>query len=363
MEFKDKEEHIVVDPDFYDLSNSYQPDDFQSQTESLASKIYRGVIENGRRYQAIREGKYWAPADERQFESLEAGHLVCVVMDSESQNSLFYSPIEDPKRILDIGTGRGSWAVDAADMFPKSVVRGVDLYPPPLDWMPPNCLLEVDDILQEWTWRDPFDLIHLRLGLGSYTLSEWDNLYKQAYDNLEPGGWFEQYEGGCEILCDDGSLPKDSILHVWGSRLYNASAKGGRPVDVIPIMRRGIERAGFVDVHDKSYKFPIGAWPKDPVLKEAGRLNHHMWKVGMDGYAMHLLTNFGDPEPWTHDEVQVYVAKARAELCNPKYHIYHVWRRVWGRKPTEDELAAQAESEGEKSPPPEAYPLSPQSQA
>lgn len=206
-----------------------------------------------------------------------------------------------------------------------ATVRGVDLYPPPIDWMPPNCVLEVDDILQEWTWREPFDLIHLRLGLGSYTMPEWESVYKQAYDNLEPGGWFEQYEGGCEILCDDGSLPKDNVLNVWGPRIYKASEKGGRPVDVLPLMRRGVEKAGFVDVHDKVYKFPIGPWAKDPVLKEAGRLNHHMWKIGLDGFAMHLLTNFGDPKPWTPDEVQVYVAKARAELCNPRFHIYHLW--------------------------------------
>jgi hypothetical protein len=34
-------------------------------------------------------------------------------------------------------------------MFPNAIVRGVDLFPPPVTWMPPNCIMEVDDVLQE----------------------------------------------------------------------------------------------------------------------------------------------------------------------------------------------------------------------
>ena len=88
-------------------------------------------------------------------------------------------------------------------------------------------------------------------------------------------------------------------------------------------MREQIERMGFVDVQEKVYKLPIGPWAKDPVLKEAGRLNWQMWRSGMEGWAMYLLTKFGSPEPWSKKEVQVYVAKARSEVQNPRHHIYH----------------------------------------
>lgn len=33
-------------------------------------------------------------------------------------------------------------AIDAADRYPHATVYGVDLYPPPQDWVPPNCILE-----------------------------------------------------------------------------------------------------------------------------------------------------------------------------------------------------------------------------
>lgn len=65
---------------------------------------------------------------------------------------------------------------------PAATIRGVDLYPPPVEWVPPNCLFELDDILEEWTWKEPFDLIHMRFMLGAFTPTEWDSVYKQCYE-------------------------------------------------------------------------------------------------------------------------------------------------------------------------------------
>lgn len=44
--------------------------------------------------------------------------------------------------------------------------------------------MEVDDVLQEWTWRDQFDLVHLRQMMGSFTVPEWDRFYKQCYEQV-----------------------------------------------------------------------------------------------------------------------------------------------------------------------------------
>lgn len=63
-----------------------------------------------------------------------------------------------------------------------ATVRGVDIFPPPVSWMPPNCILEVDDVLREWTWREPFDFIHLRILLGAFTAKEWDSVYQKCYE-------------------------------------------------------------------------------------------------------------------------------------------------------------------------------------
>ena len=62
-----------------------------------------------------------------------------------------------------------------------AIVRGVDLFPPPAPWVPPNCILEVDDITQEWTWHLPFDLIHMRLLDAAFTPEENEEVLDQCY--------------------------------------------------------------------------------------------------------------------------------------------------------------------------------------
>ena len=53
--------------------------------------------------------------------------------------------------------------------------------PPPVSWTPPNCIFEVDDVLQEWTWANPFDLVHMRILDAAFTYEERDKLYDNCY--------------------------------------------------------------------------------------------------------------------------------------------------------------------------------------
>ncbi|KGO40325.1 hypothetical protein PEX1_062550 [Penicillium expansum] len=343
-----KMEQIAVDPDFYSMVNGYGMDaqDLQSDTTSIASAIARGRLENGRRYQAIKEDDYWGPSDEQQFEAFEIGHMMFLVLDHEQPNPFFRSPIGDsPKNILDIGTGQGSWAIDVSDRYPLATVRGVDIFPPPVTWMPPNCIFEVDDVLREWTWREPFDFIHMRLMYGAFPPDGWRKLYKQAYDALEPGGWIEQVEIDVRVYSDDGTLKKEHQLYGWGAMFIRCSERAGRSLRTNETMRSAIEEAGFVDVHEKRYKIPIGPWARDLTLKEAGHLQYGHWNAALEGWAMWLLTHFGEPEPWTKEEVQVYLAKVRKELSNPHIHAYEPGTRVWARKPTKEELEVKKEKE------------------
>ncbi|CEJ59596.1 hypothetical protein PMG11_08215 [Penicillium brasilianum] len=330
---------IAVDPDYYTLDKKVSADDdWKSDTTSLASEVARGRLENGRRYQSLKSEEYWSPSDDQQFEAYETGHLVALLLEYHQPKLLHRAPLKNPKNILDVGTGKGSWAIDMADAYPEATVRGVDLYPPPVNWMPPNCIFELDDLLQEWTWSEPFDFIYLRHMLGSFDEVGWNTLYKRCYDNLEPGGWIEEFELDVRVKTDDNSLPEDSELAKWGENFIGCSQRAGRPLNVQESMRSKIEKAGFIDVHEQVYKVPIGPWPRDRIYKEVGQLNYHHWVTGMEGYAMWLLTKFGAPTPWTADEVQIYLAKVRVELKDPRIHGWHYGRKIWARKPSEVEI-------------------------
>lgn len=98
--------------------------------------------------------------------------------------------------------------------------------------------------------------------------------------------------------------------------------RAGRPLTTQKTMKSAIEKAGFVDVHEHVYKVPLGPWAKNQLLKEAGRINYLVWTSGLEGYAMWLLTKFGAPEPWTKEEVYVFLARVRKELSDPTIHAY-----------------------------------------
>jgi hypothetical protein len=123
-------------------------------------------------------------------------------------------------------------------------------------------------------------------------------------------------------MSDDGTLPEDSYIASWGPTFIGCAKCTGRPIDVQLTMKEKIEKAGFVDVQEKLYKIPVGSWPKDKVLKDAGRVNMEHWKSGLEGWAMWLLTKYGAPKPWSAEEVLAYVAKIKNELMDPKMHIY-----------------------------------------
>jgi hypothetical protein len=47
---------------------------------------------------------------------------------------------------------------------------------------------------------------------------------------------------------------------------------------------------GFVDVVEKKYKVPVGAWPSDPQLKEIGRYSLLYCDLGCEGWALWILS-------------------------------------------------------------------------
>ena len=47
---------------------------------------------------------------------------------------LHLAPLVNPKRILDLGTGTGIWAIEMADQYPESMVIGIDLSPVQPTW-------------------------------------------------------------------------------------------------------------------------------------------------------------------------------------------------------------------------------------
>ena len=48
---------------------------------------------------------------------------------------------------------------------------------------------------------------------------------------------------------------------------------------------------------------------------------------------MLFRSKLGDPEPWSPEEAQVFLAQMRNELKKRKFHGYFRKKRVWSQKP------------------------------
>ena len=124
--------------------------------------------------------------------------------------------------------------------------------------------------------------MHLHLVLNSLTVTHCRH--------IAPGGYIEHCEPITELTTDDDSIAPGDVIFRCSDLAREASLKFGKNMRVAPLMKKMIEEAGFVDVVEKQYKWPVGEWPVDPRLKEIGRWNMKHWLEGLDSWTMRLLT-------------------------------------------------------------------------
>lgn len=199
--------------------------------------------------------------------------------------------------------------------------------------VPPNLKFMIDDAEDLWLYAEAFDFIHARLMAGCF--ADWPNFFRQAYQNLEPGGWLEVQDYGLPVKSSDGTHT-GTDLHRWGQLLCEASMKLGRPLgsDCSDYYVQWMQDAGFVDIQVRMFMWPSCGWPKDPYMKEIGRWNQVNILDGLEGFCLALLTRgLG----WKKEEVDVLVAKVSNDLRNRKIHAYFPMPVVFGRRPFERE--------------------------
>lgn len=139
--------------------------------------------------------------------------------------------------------------------------------------------------------------------------------------HLKPGtGFTEQVEIDWIPRCDDGSLPPDSALSQWASKLLDAMDRYGRPMRVRPDeTRRQFEQAGFVNICETVIRACYNPWPEDPSEKEVGRWFNSGLSSGLIALSCAPMVRILG---MSREEVECLCARVNEEICMRSYHAY-----------------------------------------
>jgi SAM-dependent methyltransferase len=306
---------VLVDSS--DQDSSYGEEDRSTISTSINSTVLTYRTEHGRRYHAFEENQYWLPNDDTEIGRLNIQHH-CWRLSLGGR--LFLAPIKpDIHNAVDIGTGTGEWAMEFAERFPSATVIGTDLSPVQDPKTPPNCSWIVDNAEQEWVYDVKFDYIHSRVLLLG--IHDWDRYFKQAYDNLKPGGWAEIQEPLFPIShVEDGGVNSESPLKKWGYHMVEAAAMDNIDVTVAPRLGEPLARAGFINIQQQEMIWPVGTWAKGEREKALGYWTYENTKLFFDGAKLLFTKRLG----WDIERVEQFLKEAEEDMGKKKSHYF--WR-------------------------------------
>ncbi|KAI0506051.1 S-adenosyl-L-methionine-dependent methyltransferase [Xylaria bambusicola] len=294
---------------------------------SLESGIGRHLWEGGRRYHVYREGRYSLPNDELEQQREELMHIL--VMDILDQR-LFLAPMaEPPKKVMDLATGIGLWAIEMGDRYPDTNILGLDLSPIQPTSVPPNVTFQVDDVEDTWVHDDDYDFIHIREACGY--MKSTPTVIESAIAHLKPGGWLELQEFHWVAEKEDGTIDPNIPVNRYMDHMMSAAASTeGRKIPIVPEIGDIMKQAGFVDIEKKTYRVPYGPWPKDSVSRRRGTVfsvNAELLLPTSDKMLGHIGLTPEQAESLYSDCVKMF--HDSSIHC---YATYYVW---YGRKPEE----------------------------
>ncbi|GER85073.1 hypothetical protein KTAU_37090 [Thermogemmatispora aurantia] len=204
------------------------------------------------------EPPYLLPKDLGEANRLDFQHYVLRAI----LRGNYLAPIQQPRRILDVGCGTGQWAFELAQQFPQAEVVGLDLEPTSAKAITPpaNYRFVQGDALKGLPFEDEtFDFVHQRFLWLAIPLRAWPGLVQELARLTAPGGWVELVEFGTGTADFTPAGPATQrYLHLAGQL---AALRG---LDTEGVIMRSLDRylrdAGLVSVQSQSFEVPLGQW-------------------------------------------------------------------------------------------------------
>lgn len=140
----------------------------------------------------------------------------------------------------------------------------------------------------------------------------------QAFDSLRPGGYFEYQDPCMPINCLDDTM-SGTALERWTTIVPEAAAKLGRAVTKSKEYGKYMQEAGFVDIVEKRFFWPLSSWPKGKKEKMIALWTQQNLLDGINAMSMAVLTRAG---AMSKEEVELLLVDVRKDIRNRHIHAY-----------------------------------------
>lgn len=210
-------------------------------------------------------------------------------------------PLDNPQKILDIGTGTGEWAMAIADEYPEAEIIGTDIAKIQPTATPLNVFFEIDDAEEEGGWtfaENEFDFIHCRSMAGAF--KDWRYIYTEAFRHLKPGGWIEvmDFDDHRALMSYFVETPE---VKAWLDAVGEATRISGRSRSSTHLEPESLTKLGFVDVKSETKTIPFGIWQKDP---EAQKIGKHFLVTQLCGIEAISMRPLVESQGWDIEDVR-----------------------------------------------------------
>jgi len=200
----------------------------------------------------------------------------------------------EQQRVLDLGTGTGRWVLDMADRFPHVRFNGLDIVPIMSRYPPPNAVFEIHDLDERLRYDDgSFSLVHARI--ISMAVRDYPRLLQEVVRVLRPGGLYIACEWGRLPCVEDDSDPAvraPRTCAFFQAILLALQCNGGTHPTALFIPGWVRDTGGFRDIHEQTFKVPMGTWPADPRYREIGAIFKETMRTYTESVRT-LLLNYG----------------------------------------------------------------------
>ncbi|EPE30773.1 S-adenosyl-L-methionine-dependent methyltransferase [Glarea lozoyensis ATCC 20868] len=165
-----------------------------------------------------------------------------------------------PLRILDSGTGDGTWMVDVSKQYPQAELVGTDIFQKHFEQLKdvPKCIsFKVQSVLDDWPAEDheAYDLVHQRYCLAQFSAEKDAAIVMRLFGNVKPGGYLQIVDANLGGF--DGGEGHEAMVKAMDYFIKAFTEHGLEPRPG-PSAAEWMRQAGAVDIHEEVMSFNVG---------------------------------------------------------------------------------------------------------